>query len=273
MGAGMARSLKRAELDVTVWNRTRERAEPLREDGVTVSDTVADAVSGAHAVITMLYDENAIYEVADELLDALSDDAVWIQSSTVGPDGVGRIEVRAGKAARLLDAPVLGTKQPAEEGKLAVLVSGNRTLIERAQPVFDAIGAKTIIAGERIGDASALKLACNAWIMTITAGTAQSLALAQGLGVEPKLFLEAIEGGAADTPYAQLKGAMMLSGEFAPAFGLDGGRKDLSLIIDAAGRAGVDPTLLDALQGQYDRAAKEGRGDDDLAAVYTTFGS
>lgn len=272
MGMGMARSMRRAGLEVTVWNRTRERAEPLREDGVTVSDTVADAVSGADAVVTVLYDENAVHDVAGELLDALNADAVWIQSSTVGPDGIGRIEVRAGKA-KLLDAPVLGTKQPAEEGELTVLVSGGPALIEGVQPVFDAIGSKTVVAGDRIGDASALKLACNAWILTITAATAQSLAIADALSVEPKLFLEAIEASASDTQYAQLKGAMMLRGEFPPAFCLDGGRKDLALIIEAAGEAGVDPTVLDAVQGQYDRAAKDGHGNDDLAAVFTALTS
>jgi 3-hydroxyisobutyrate dehydrogenase len=271
MGAGMARSMCRAEVDVTVWNRTRERAEPLREVGATVSDTVADAVSGADAVVTMLYDENAIYDIADELLGALGPDAVWIQSSTVGPDGMGRIEVRAGNAANLLDAPVVGTKQPAEEGELAVLVSGDRELIERAQPVFDAIGAKTVVAGERIGDASALKLACNAWILTITAAAAQSLALARALDIEPSLFLDAIEGGAADTPYAHVKGELMLAGEFPPAFGLDGGRKDLGLIVEAAGKAGVDPRVLEAVEGLYDKAAEDGHGKDDLAAVYTAL--
>jgi 3-hydroxyisobutyrate dehydrogenase len=270
MGAGMARSMRRGELDVTVWNRTRERAEPLREHGVTVSDTVADAVSGAHAVVTVLSDENAIHDVSGELLDALSDDAVWIQSSTVGPDGMGRIEVRAGKAS-LLDAPVLGTKQPAEEGKLAVLVSGDADRIERVQPVFDAIGAKTVVVSGRIGDASALKLACNAWVLTITAAAGQSLAIADALGVEPKLFLEAIADGAADTPYAQLKGDMMLRGEFPAAFAVDGGRKDLGLIVEAAGKAGVDPRVLEAVEALYGRAAEDGHGADDLAAVYTAL--
>jgi 3-hydroxyisobutyrate dehydrogenase len=137
--------------------------------------------------------------------------------------------------------------------------------------VFDAIGTKTIIAGDRIGAASALKLACNAWVLTITAATAQSLAIAQGLGVEPKLVLDALEDGASDTPYAHLKGEMMLRGEYPPAFGLDGGRKDLALIVEAAGQAGVDSTLLDALQSQYDRAAKDGHGDGDIAAVYTAL--
>jgi 3-hydroxyisobutyrate dehydrogenase len=270
MGAGMARSLCRAGLAVTVWNRSRERAEPLREDGATVADTVADAVSGADAVITMLYDENAVYDVAEELLANLSSDAVWIQSGTVGPDGIQRIEVRAGKAP-LLDAPVLGTKQPAEEGELAVLVAGDPALIERARPVSDAIGAKTVVAGSRIGDASALKLACNAWVLAVTAATAQSLAIASGLDIEPQLFLDAIEGGATDTPYAHVKGAMMLRGEFPPAFGLDGGRKDLALILEAAEKSSVDPALLESLRSLYDRAADKGHGADDLAAVHVAL--
>ena len=272
MGTGLARSMSRADLDVTVWNRTRERAEPLREHGVTVSDTVKDAVSGAHAVVTMVSDENAIHDISGDLLDALSDDAVWIQSSTVGPDGVGRIEVRAGKA-NMLDAPVLGTKQPAEEGKLAVLVSGDPAHIERMQPVFDAIGSKTVVVSDRIGDASALKLACNAWVLTMTAATAQSLAITHALGVAPKLFLEAIADGAADSPYAQLKGDMMLRGEFPAAFAIDGGRKDLGLIVEAARKAGVDPSVLEAVEALYGRAAEDGYGDDDLAAVYTALSS
>jgi 3-hydroxyisobutyrate dehydrogenase len=270
MGAGMSRSMARAGLEVTAWNRTRERAEPLRQDGVTIADTVADAVSGADAVITVLYDESAVLDISGELQEAMSDDAVWIQSATVGPDGVRRIAGSLGDT-NLLDAPVLGTKQPAEEGELTVLVSGDPGAIKQARPVFDAIGSKTIVVSDNIGDASALKLACNAWIFTITAGTAQSLAIAGALGVDPQLFLEAISGGAADSPYAQLKGPMMLRGEYPPAFSLDGGRKDLGLIIGAAGRTGVDPTVLDALQGQYDRAAKEGHGDDDLAAVYVAL--
>jgi 3-hydroxyisobutyrate dehydrogenase len=270
MGAGMARSLRREGLEVTAWNRTRAKAEPLAEAGVTVADSVADAVGGADAVITILFDVDAVLDVTDDLLAALPADAVWLQSATVGVDGIRRIADRAGDVA-LLDAPMLGTKQPAEQGKLVPLVSGPANLVERARPVLEAVGAKTVIAGERIGDATALKLACNAWIFSITAATAQSLAVAGHLGIDPSLFLEAIDGGPSNTPYAQLKGKAMLAGDFTPAFGLDGGRKDLRLIAEASGAAGVPQNLLDGVRALFDAAAEKGHGDDDLAAVYTAL--
>lgn len=268
MGAGMARSMRRAGLDVTAWNRTRAKAEPLAQDGIAVADTVADAVGNAEVVVTIVYDADAVLEVLPELLQALGPNSVWLQSSTVGVDGIRRIADAAGDAA-LLDAPMLGTKQPAEQGRLVPLVSGDPRLVHRARPVLDAVGTKTIVAGDRIGAASALKLACNAWIFSITAATAQSIALARSLGVEPRQFLSAIDGGPSNSPYAQLKGKAMLGADFTPAFELDGGRKDLALIAEAAG--GIDRSLLDGVRALFDAASAAGHGQDDLAAVYTAL--
>lgn len=270
MGAGMGRSLRRAGLDVTAWNRTRAKAEPLAADGVTVAASVAAAVDGADIVLTMLFDEDAVLAVVDELTAGLRPGAVWLQSSTVGVAGISRIAERAGDTP-LLDAPMLGTKEPAEQGRLVPIVSGPADLIDTARPVLDAVGTKTVVAGERVGDASALKLACNAWILSITAAAAQSLALAQGLRVDPTLFLEAIDGGPADSAYAQSKGSAMLKGDFTPSFGLDGGRKDLGLIAEGAAQAGVEPALLSGVRALFDAASDRGHGDDDLAAVYTAL--
>jgi 3-hydroxyisobutyrate dehydrogenase len=270
MGAAMAVTMRRAGLDVSAWNRTTDKARPLASEGIEVADSVAAAVEGADAVITMLFDVDAVLSVTDEIVGALSPDAVWIQSSTVGPEGIRRIADAAGDVP-LLDAPVLGTKQPAEQGKLVPLVSGDAELIARARPVFDVIGSKTVVAGSKLGDASALKLACNAWILSITVAAAQSLALAEAQGVDPLLFLEAIAGTASDTPYAQMKGRAMLAGDFSPAFGIDGGRKDLRLIIEAARAHGVDEHMLEAVLAYYDNAAQLGHDEDDLAAVYTAL--
>ena len=270
MGAGMARPMQREGLSVTAWNRTRKRAEPLAADGIEIADSVAAAVRGADVVVTMLFDVDSVLAVTDELVAALGPDAVWLQSSTVGPDGIRRI-ADAAKDVALLDAPMLGTKQPAEQGKLVPLVSGDPALVERVRPVLDAVGGKTIVAGEQIGDASGLKLVCNAWVLSITAATGQSMAMARQLGLDGALFLQAIDGGAADSPYAQLKGGAMMRGDFTPSFELDGGRKDLGLITDAAGAAGVNTALLSALQTVFGAASEAGHGDDDLAAVYTAF--
>ena len=270
MGAGMARSMRRAGHEVTAWNRTRAKAEPLATDGIAVADSITQAVSVADVVVTMLFDLDAVLAVTDELLQSLGPDAVWMQSATVGVDGIRRIAERASGAA-LLDVPVLGTRQPAEQGRLVPIVSGEAALVERVRPVLDAIGARTVVAGERIGDASALKLACNAWVLSITAAAAQSLALAEALGLAPELFLEAIAGGPADSQYAQLKGKTMLAGDFAPAFGLDGGRKDLGLTAEAAAAAGVPEMLLDGVRAAFDAAGAAGHDAEDIAAVYRAF--
>lgn len=270
MGAGMARSLKRAGLEVAAWNRTRSKAEPLTEDGVDVAAAVEEAVSGADAVLTMLFDVDSVLAVTGELLAALGDDAVWLQASTVGPSGVLRIADAAGDAA-FLDTPMLGTKQPAAEGKLVALASGDRALVDRVEPVLGAIAARTVYAGSKIGQASALKLACNAWIASITAATAQSVSLAAALGVDPGLFLQAIDGGPTNAPYAQLKGKAMIGGDFAPSFALDGVIKDIDLMRAAGSDVGFPTDLLDALRELFARASKAGHGADDMVAIRSVF--
>ncbi|MEP6816910.1 MAG: NAD-binding protein [Marmoricola sp.] len=137
--------------------------------------------------------------------------------------------------------------------------------------MFEAIGSRTVVAGEEIGQASALKLACNAWIGLLTAGIAQSLALAEALGVDPALFLEAIKGGAVDAPYAQLKGAAMLAGDYATSFAVDGVRKDTGLMVEAARGAAFPVDLLSAVLTRFDQAAELGHGADDMAAVRSAF--
>jgi 3-hydroxyisobutyrate dehydrogenase len=271
MGAGMARSLRRAGHEVHVWNRTRARAQPLAGDGIQIAGSVTDAVTGADAVVTILFDTEATLAVTADVVDALGPNSVWIQAGTVGVDGIRRIQAAAGR--EILDAPVLGTKKPAEEGKLVVLVSGSAALIDRARPVFDAIGARTVEVSSRVGDASALKLVCNSWIGLITAGTAQAIAFAESLGIDPRLFLQAIAGGPTDSAYAQLKGQAILGGDYTPSFAVDGVVKDIGLMLDAADDVGFPAELLAAVRAMFARASREGHGDKDMAAVRFAFGS
>jgi 3-hydroxyisobutyrate dehydrogenase len=272
MGAAMARSLLRAGLGVRVWNRSPDRAEPLGLDGATVCDTAREAVTGADVVLTMLFDADAVVSVVTKVLDALGPDTVWLQSSTVGRDGTTRVaELARTHSLHVLDAPVLGTKKPAEDGALVVLVSGDPTLRDRVAPVLDAIGSRTVWAGDELGPATALKLACNAWVATVNAAVGQSIALAEGFGVDPTLFLEAITGGGTDTPYAHLKGRQMIGAEFGVSFALDGVLKDLALIKAAGDEAGVHTGWLAALSETYRRASEAGHGGEDMAAVYTAF--
>lgn len=272
MGVGMARSMLRAGLPVTVWNRHPERAQPLADAGATVARSVEDAVREADVVVTMLFDEPAVTHVMAQAAGRMKPDAVWMQSSTVGLRGPAALGAFADEhALRMLDAPVLGTKQPAEEGTLVVLASGAESARSVAQPVFDAIGAKTVWVGPEIGAASALKLVANAWVATLTAGTAQGIQLTRGLGLDPQLFLDTIGGGASDSPYLQTKGEAILEGRLDAQFALDGLLKDLRLIREAAVAGRVPTTLIDALLAAFASASEEGHGDEDIAAVAASF--
>lgn len=274
MGSGMARSMLRAGLDVTVWNRTISRAQTLEADGATVASTVQDAVRDVDAALTMVFDARAVLDIAGPLLGTLPGGATWIQSATIGLNGISHAGRLAGTAGvTLLDAPMLGTKQPAEEGTLVPLVSGSRDAARAMRPVFEAVGSKTVCAGGSIGQGTALKLACNAWIASITAALGQSLGMAAALGTQPNLFLEAIDGGQPDSPYAHLKGKEMLAGRYPVSFTVGGVTKDLGLMLDAALAADFPQILLRPLHELYSHAGAAGHSHDDIAAVYTEFDS
>jgi 3-hydroxyisobutyrate dehydrogenase len=268
MGAGMARNIAGAGLPLRVWNRTRAKAEPLAEVGATVADSAADAVRGADVVITMLFDAESVEAALGDARDGLGAGTLLLQQSTVGVAGADRL---AGLAAELglvyVDAPVLGTKKPAEDGALVVLASGPDDARARVEPVLEAIGSRTVWVGEA-GQGTRLKLVANSWVLTVVEGIAEALTLATSLGVEPRQFLDVVKGGAMDAPYVQLKGAAMLAGDFAPAFGLDGAAKDAGLIVEAARAAGADLGVLEAVQQHLARALDAGYGDLDMSATY-----
>lgn len=267
MGAGMARNIAAAGLPLTVWNRTREKAEPLA-DVATVAPSVAEAVTGADVVVTMLFDADSVAATMAEARDAVRPGAVWVQAATVGVAGTARLLGLAEELGLVyVDAPVLGTRKPAEDGALVVLAAGPDDARDRVAPVFDAIGSRTMWLGEA-GTATRLKLAANAWVFTVVEGVAESLVLARELGVDPRLFLEAVGGGAMDSPYVQLKGNAMLEGDFTPAFGLAGALKDSELILEAARAAGADLGLIPAIRDHFARAVEQGHGEEDMAATY-----
>src|SRR3954471_2251733 len=198
MGAPMARNLAQAGHDVRVWNRTRSKAEAI--EGVTVADAPAEAVAGAEVVVTMLSDGGAVEAVWEQAAGAVGDGAIWWQCSTVGIEATERLNAAA--TVPYVDAPVLGTKQPAEEGELTVLASGPAHAVERLAPLFDAVAAKTIRLGEA-GEGTRAKLVLNHWVLSLTAATAETIRLARDLGVDPQLFLDTVAGAPMDSPYAQ----------------------------------------------------------------------
>lgn len=254
MGSAMARSMRRAGLPVRAWNRTRSKAEPLRDVGVVVADSPTEAAQGADIVMTMLFD---IAPVVDAIRQAApAPGTLWLQTSTVGINDVQTAaEVAEELGVVLVDSPVLGTRQPAENGELVVLASGPDDAREKAAPVFDAIGSRTLWVGA-VGQGTRLKMVANAWVLSLTSAIAQSVALAEGLGLDPQSFLDAIAGGATDTPYAHVKGPAMITHEYPVAFALAAALKDAGLILEALGDAGV-PDVLGAAVHRILSAAAE----------------
>jgi 3-hydroxyisobutyrate dehydrogenase len=266
IGEPIARNLARAGFDVAVWNRRHEKAEPLAEDGARVCDTAADAAQGAEIVLTVLADSDVTAETVEEV--TFADAAIWAQMATVGVDGAARLaELAREKSVEFVDAPVLGTRQPAEEGKLVVLASGSEDALDRCEPVFQAIGEKTRRLGP-VPNGSKLKMVTNLWLLAVTEGAAEAIALAEGLGLDPREFLSTMEGSQIDTPYLHLKGEAMLERKLEPSFKLELAAKDSALVVEAADRAGVDTRLARAVQAAFERGIELGHGDEDMAAVY-----
>jgi 3-hydroxyisobutyrate dehydrogenase len=274
MGAPMARNLAGGGFQVRAWNRSREKAEPLREHGIAIAESPAEAVRDADAALTMLTEGRAVEDVMARggALGSLRDDALWIQSSTVGLSALKRLAELAGsRGIAFVDAPVLGTKQPAEEGALVVLASGPDELRPRCEPVFDAIGSKTVWLGEA-GAGSRMKLVVNSWLSALVVALGETIALARTLGQDPRRFLEIIGGGPLDTPYAQLKGSAMIERDYPPSFPLRLAEKDVALVLEAAERSGLRLELAAAVRSRLTRAAELGHGDEDMAAVAESYG-
>jgi 3-hydroxyisobutyrate dehydrogenase len=273
MGLGIARNIARAGIELFAWNRSRAKAEPLARECTHLCDTPAEAAASAELIVTMLSDADAVLATmqgSDGALAGARPNSVWIQMSTIGEQGTARCaELAHEHGIGFLDAPVLGTKQPAQEGKLVVMASGAQSLRERVQPVFDAIAQRTIWVGEQAGASTRLKLVTNAWIVSVVEGAAETLALAEGLGLDGSAFFDAIDGGPLDMPYLRLKGGAMLERDFEPTFALELASKDARLAVESAERAGLDLPALKAISARMLQAVPE-HGKEDLSVTFLT---
>src|SRR3954454_23779245 len=187
MGLPMARHIAEAGMDVRAWNRTRENAEPLAEHGVQVLDTPKDAASSADVAITILSDADAVLETMegpDGALAGARGASTWLQMSTIGIAGIERCAALADEHDLVLvDAPVVGTKQPAEEGKLTVLASGPDKVRTGCEPICAAAGRKTVWLGQT-GAGTRMRLVINSWLISLVEGRAETLRLAEGIDID-----------------------------------------------------------------------------------------
>ncbi|CAL9366392.1 NAD(P)-dependent oxidoreductase [Streptomyces sp. enrichment culture] len=277
MGAAMARNLLRAGHTVRAWNRTRAKAAPLAADGAHVADTPEEAVESADVVLTMLYDGPVALGTMRAAAPALPRGAAWAQCTTSGIEDVaGMAAFARDHGLRFYDSPVLGTRGPAEDGRLTVLAAGPVEGRDTVTPVFDAVGARTVWTGEDGAEAGAtrLKLVANSWVLAATAAAGETLALARALDVAPDAFFDLIAGGPLDMGYLHAKAQLILEERLSPAqFAVRTAAKDAALIVRAGERGGVRLDVAAASARRLERAADQGHGDEDMAAAYyASFG-
>jgi 3-hydroxyisobutyrate dehydrogenase len=275
MGAPIARNLLAAGFEVSVWNRTAERAAPLAADGARQSSSPAEAAEGADVTLTMLADGDAVNDAmtgSDGALASLRPGSAWIQMATIGDEWTGRLAALATENnVEFVDAPVSGSDGPAREGQLIVLASGPEEARAQVQPIFDALGRKTLWLGPA-GHGTRLKLVLNDWLASLTEGVAETIALTEALGLDPQLFIEAIDEGPLGSPYAVAKARAALAGEFVPGFALRLALKDVGLALDAARERDLDLPITEAISRRWQQAIADGHADDDVSAVIAVAG-
>ena len=269
MGSAMARNLVTAGIDTTVWDRTPSATAELAGAGATVASSPAEAVRRAQAVITMLPTSAVVSDVIFEngTIDAFEAGAAWAQMGTIGVPETLELATRVRGTRpdiRFVDAPVSGSKGPAESGQLLILASGPSDAEAALQPAFDAIGRKTMWLGEP-GRGSQMKLVVNAYLSVLIEGVAETLTLARQLGIDIANLNAVIEGGPLDAPIADAKLRKMESGDFAAEFPLQWALKDVDLALGAAGAVALP--VLSAISSQWRAAVESGHGRQDISAA------
>lgn len=274
MGSAMARRLLSAGLQVTVWDRSPSATARLTEAGAVATASAREAVRDAGVVITMLPTVDVVSSVIFDggVADDFAQGCVWAQMGTIGVEET--IATRDRLAARrpdvvFVDAPVSGSKGPAEQGQLLILASGPATAADTVGSVFAAIGRKTVWLGEA-GKGSQVKLVVNAYMSILIEGVAEALELADRLGIGHQQLEEVIAGGPLDAPIADAKLHKMDQGDFTTEFPLEWALKDVDLAISAG--HGDDLPLLAALSRQWHLAVEAGHGRDDISAARVALG-
>jgi 3-hydroxyisobutyrate dehydrogenase len=269
MGRAMAASAIRNGIPTVVWNREPEATSGLADQGAEVADSAAAAVKAADMVITMVTDAKAVTSIAvdDGMLEALPSGAVWAQMSTIGVDGTETINAIVEKQrpdVLFLDAPVSGSKVPAEQGKLLIFASGSEQARPTADPVFDAIGQRTVWLGP-VGTGSRMKLVNNTLLAFAAEGVANALALAHQLGVEVASVRDAFEGGPLVSPWMAGKLARIQDDNYSPEFPLVLALKDVHLALEQAGPERL--SVLASLAHEWEQIVQQNLGDQDVTVV------
>lgn len=267
MGRPMATRLLEGGHDLTVWNRTADRARPLAQAGARQAETPREATQGAEIVITMLADERALADVVwsdDGVAAGASFGATLVEMSTVGPEAIRSLRNRLPEDVELMDAPVLGSVDKARGGRLTVLVGGNEGAFDHCREVLVVFGDVRYVGP--LGTGAALKLVFNSTLGTAMAGVGEALALGLALGVERSKVLDVLELSYLGSLVRGKRDAIE-SGEYATRFALGMAAKDMRLVTEAAGQAGARIEVASVVRRLYEEAAAAGLADDDYSAL------
>jgi len=272
MGRPMAANLAEAGFELTVWNRTRERAEAFAaaHPGVGVASSPLDAAADADIVITMVVDAPDVEHVlfgARGAAESLREGTLVIDMSTIAPTASRQIAERLrAQGIGFLDAPVTGSRPKAEDGTLTIMVGGDAAQFARAKPVLEALGALVVHVGPQ-GHGSMVKLINNTVAAANALAVAEALVLARTSGVDPAALRRVMSAGSGGSAMLELKAAPMLSHDFEPLFKLDHMLKDVRHCLEEAEALGVDLRLGSITAERYGEAAQKGLGNCDFAAV------
>jgi 3-hydroxyisobutyrate dehydrogenase-like beta-hydroxyacid dehydrogenase len=271
MGLPMAGNVLRGGHELTVFNRTLSRCDPLQGDGATVAASAAEAVRDAEVLVTMLADPAAVEEqiLGDEaVLSDAPEGLVWLEMSTIGPTAARRFASRAAdEGVAMLDAPVSGSVTVAEAAGLVAMVGGDEAALERARPVLEAMTKAHFHLGAS-GAGAAMKLGVNVMIASQTVAISEALVLAEAAGIERADAYGVIAAGALASPFVDYKKAAFLDPDGTPAgFALELMRKDLKLALEQGDAAGVPLLGASAASEAVTVAAGLEGGDEDLVRV------
>lgn len=271
MGGAIALRMAQHSADLTVWNRTSARAEPLRAAGARVAATAAEAVAGGSVVFSMLMDDAALEAVlhGGGVLDSLPKGAIHVAMSTLSVALSRRLtEEHAARGQHFVAAPVFGRPHIAEQGKLWIAMGGSPEAVEKVRPLLEPCSRGISVVSENPWSAHALKLGGNFLITAMIAALTESFVYAEALGLSPETFLSTVNSALFQSPFYEMYGKIMLHPPETPGATMAVGEKDMRLFRDAARSGDVRTPLADAFLATFHRAFEAGMKDSDWAAGY-----
>ncbi|GAB5524740.1 MAG: NAD(P)-dependent oxidoreductase [Roseivirga sp.] len=268
MGSRMAANLQKAGHDLVVYNRSAEKAEVLIKAGARLAESPAEVARGVQVVITMLSTPEVVREVAEEFLPSMDEGTFWVDVSTVNPSFSREMAaLAAAHEVRFVDAPVAGSKAPAESGELLFLAGGKEEELSPIAPLLEVMGKKTLYLGET-GNGANVKMLINLMLAQSMTAFSEAMALGKSMGLAEGQLLNILIATPVVAPVMGALKERLLAGTFDVNFPLKWIHKDIMLALDTASELSVPMPSLEQTEALYKNALDEGLGDLDFSAIY-----